>query len=142
MPAEGGQAVQVTTQGGFEAFESADGSFLYYTKGRVPGVWRVGLKEGLPIGEESPVPQLRDVGVWRYWSVTNQGSFFVAEEHTSPYAIRFFDFRTRRVTPIATLDRDPIPGPPGLDASPDGRWILYAQVDHKISNIMLVEGFR
>ena len=141
-PAEGGQAIQVTRKGGFEAFESVDGSFLYYTKGRMPGIWRVALKEGAPIGEETMVPQLREAGLWRYWALTKEGVFFLPEEHTSAYTVMFFDFHIGRVTPVATLDRHPVEGPPGLDVSQDGRWILYTQVDHRISNIMLVEGFR
>jgi len=45
-PAEGGEAVQVTKQGGFSAFESPDGKFVYYTKDFreggefTPGIWR------------------------------------------------------------------------------------------------------
>jgi len=141
-PADGGQAIQITAKGGFEAFESPDGNYLYYTKGRVPGIWRVALKEGAPTGEEKLVPQLREAGGLRYWILRREGVFFVPEEHTPSYAIKFFDFRTGRVTPIAALERETVPGLPGLDVSPDGRWILYAQVDQRVSNIMLVEGFR
>lgn len=137
-PAHGGQAIQVTSKGGFEAFESADGGFLYYTKGRTPGIWRVALKEGAPTGEETPIPQLSEAGRGRYWALKKEGVFFLAEERE----IRFFDFHAGHVTTVATVERDPVEGPPGLDVSPDGRWILYAQVDQSISNIMLVEGFR
>jgi hypothetical protein len=132
----------VTWQGGFEAFESTDGKCLYYTKGRFGGIWRVTLKEGEPIGEETMVPGLRDSGHFRYWVPTKEGVFFVPEEHTSVYAIKFLEFSTGQVARIFTLEREPVFGPPGLDVSPDGRWILYTQVDQKISNIMLVEGFR
>jgi Tol biopolymer transport system component len=142
VPAEGGQATQVTWKGGFEAFESADGGFLYYTKGRFPGVWRIELKDGAPIGPETMLPEIRNTGRFRYWVVTKRGVFFVPEEHTSVYTIKFFDFRSGHVVPVFTLEREPVLGPPGLDVSPDGRWILYTQVDQKVSNITLVEGFR
>jgi Tol biopolymer transport system component len=45
IPAEGGQAVQMTKHGGFTSFESADGKFLYYSKGAI-GVWRVPVDSG------------------------------------------------------------------------------------------------
>ena len=32
MPADGGDAIQVTRNGGYVAFESVDGEFLYYVK--------------------------------------------------------------------------------------------------------------
>ncbi len=39
MPVAGGQPTQITEQGGFEGFESFDGKYLYYTKGRaIPGL--------------------------------------------------------------------------------------------------------
>jgi hypothetical protein len=31
---------------------------------------------------------------------------------------------------------------PGLTVSPDGRWVLYAQLDRSESDLMLVEGLR
>ena len=41
MPAEGGGAVQVTKNGGYVAFESADGEFVYYAKGLFDtSLWR------------------------------------------------------------------------------------------------------
>ena len=47
MPSVGGPAVQVTQHGGFAAFESPDGKFLYYAKGlTVPGLWRIHTQGG------------------------------------------------------------------------------------------------
>src|SRR5215813_3534161 len=54
MPANGGLKVQVTTKGGYVAFESVDGKFLYYLKERSGPLWK------MPVGggEESQVIQL------------------------------------------------------------------------------------
>src|SRR5437899_310919 len=128
-------------KGGYEAFESPDGNSLCYSKGRVPGIWRVALKEGTPMGEERLVPQLRDAGTWRYCVVRKEGILFVPEEHKHPYVIKFLELRAGQVKPMGTLEREPVSGLPGLDVSPNGRWILYAQVDQKFSNIMLAERF-
>jgi Tol biopolymer transport system component len=139
-PAEGGQeAVQVTRQGGFEAFESPDGALLYYTKRRGPGdIWQMPVAGG----EERRVPELLGAGHWRYWAVLDDGIYFVAPAASARPALKFLSFSTRRVTQLGVLARDPLQGPPGLSISPDGRWILYAQTDQTISDIMLVENFR
>jgi Tol biopolymer transport system component len=139
VPADGGQAMQVTKRGGFEAFESIDGELLYYTKGRGPGgVWQIPVAGG----EERQLSELRDAGYWRYWAVQDDGIYFVAPVASARPAIKFFSFATHGVTPLGVLERDPLQGPPGLTISPDGRWLLYAQVDQSVSDLMLVEGFR
>jgi Tol biopolymer transport system component len=139
VPATGGPAAQVTKQGGFEAFESLDGKLLYYTKGRGPGgIWQAPVAGG----EERQVPELLSAGSWRYWAVLDKGIYFVSPVASARPAIKFFSFATRRVVQLGVLDQDPLQGPPGLTVSPDGRWVLYAQADQSISDIMLVENFR
>ncbi len=139
VPAEGGQAMQVTKNGGFEAFESFDGELLYYTKGRGPGgIWQMAVAGG----EERQVPELLSAGYWRYWAVLNDGVYFVAPVASARPAITFFSFATQRALQLGVLERDPLQGPPGLTVSPDSRWVLYAQVDQSVSDIMLVENFR
>jgi eukaryotic-like serine/threonine-protein kinase len=135
MPAEGGKAVQVTKGGGFAAFESYDGKTLYYAKERtVPGLWKVPV-EG---GEETLVLEQLGAGLWGYWGLTQDGIYFY---NARTHAIEFFSFATHKVTKVATPERDPNFYDSGLSVSPDGRWILYAQVDVAASHIMLVENF-
>lgn len=139
VPAAGGQAIQVTKYGGFEALESRDGELLYYTKGRGPGgVWQIPVAGG----EERQVPELLDAGYWRYWAVQDDGIYFVAPVASARPAIKFFSFATHAVAQLGVLDRDPLQGAPGLTISPDGRWLLYAQVDQSVSDLMLVQNFR
>jgi len=133
MPAEGGQAVQVTRKGGLTAFESPDSKFIYYTKGEdVPGLWKVPV-EG---GEETPVLEPLAAGDWDNWGVTAEGIYFY---NRSTKAIEFFNFATHKITQIAKPEKA---GNGGLAVSPDGRWILFAQEDQRTSKIMLVENFR
>jgi Tol biopolymer transport system component len=137
MPAESGQAVQVTKQGGFFALESPDRQFVYYAKklDDNPALWRVPV-EG---GEEAPVHDLVKPADWGQWTVVDEGVYFVNATEPSSPAIEFFDFATSQVRPIATLEKPTIVG---LAVSPDGRWILYTQIDRRDSDIMLVENFR
>lgn len=139
MPAAGGPAVQVTRKGGFEAVEAPDGKTLYYSKENNDGLWTVPSTGG----EERPVPELAEAGHWRSWTMNSDGIYFVA--HTSsapPRPLKFFHFATRRLTQIGAVEKDPLRWVPSLAVSPDGRWLLYAQIERNASNIMLVENFR
>jgi len=137
VPAEGGEASQVTKRGGFAAFESPDGKFVYYTALK-PGIWRVSV-EG---GEETPVLDQPRLGYWGYWAVVDRGIYFVNTEVKLHPTIEFFSFATGRVRQIGAMEKEAVLLDPGIAISPDGRWILYAQVDQSGSNIMLVEKFR
>ena len=55
------------------------------------------------------------------------------------FTIQFFGFATGQITPIASIEKDPVWG---FSVSPDERWILYPQVDQSGSDLMLVENFR
>jgi Tol biopolymer transport system component len=138
VPADGGQPVQVTKHGGFAAFESRDGASVYYAKSHnVKGLWRISVNGG----EEVPVLEFPEVGYWGYWAVAEKGIYFVATD-ARPNALKFFDFATRRVTHVASLEKTPVQFDSGLALSPDGRAILYAQEDQVNSDIVLVVNFR
>jgi Tol biopolymer transport system component len=138
VPAGGGEYVQVTKNRGFEAFESPDAKFIYYTKGRGPGGFYKLPVEG---GEEVEIPQLADAGHWRYWAVANEGIYFVAKAGSRQWVIELFSFANGKVKRIAVMNEPPIWGAPGLSVSPDGRWILYVQNDSRVSDVLLVENF-
>jgi Tol biopolymer transport system component len=141
MPAEGGETRQVTKLGGSVAYESVDGKFLYYTKGRnVAGIWRVAVDGG----EESLLLDTHKAGYWSAWTVVERGIYFLTAEQLARPAIEFFSFTTGKVTEIAPLAKSfrPWTNPEGLSVSADGRWLLYTQVDRADMDIMLVENFR
>jgi hypothetical protein len=50
--ARGGEPIQVTKKGGFAAFESPDGSALYYWKDNDYGIWKMPLPRGEETGYE------------------------------------------------------------------------------------------
>ncbi len=77
MPVAGGEARQITFNGASEGFESSDGKLFYYSKGRgVYGLYSVPA-EG---GEETLVPELKDAGYWRSWTVANEGICYLARK--------------------------------------------------------------
>jgi hypothetical protein len=136
LPSEGGPAVQVTKKGGREAFESPDGKSVYYHKRDVPGIWRVPV-EG---GEEAQVLDASNQGGW---AVIEQGLFLLTTRGTSGPVIQFFRPSTRQLTEVITLPKETkiYPTTPHFAVSPDGRWILYTQVDSIESDLTLVENF-
>ena len=102
MPAAGGPAVQVTRHGGFAAFESPDGRFLYYAKGlTVPGLWRIPTNGG----EEIELIRSLEAGYYGYWAAVENGIYYL--DMTTKPGINFFDIATHRK--IAKFRK----GPPG-----------------------------
>jgi Tol biopolymer transport system component len=138
VPVDGGPSIQVTRNGGFAAFESPDGSRLYYAKFDAPGIWTVPVDGG----EEQAVHDLPPSGYWGYWGIGRRGLYFVDPEAKPRPAIELLDLATRRVTRIAELERRPIQWTSGFSVARDERSILYSQWESSGSDIMLVEGFR
>lgn len=132
--AHGQGPVQITTNGGYMGFESFDGKFLYYSKnGAKPSLWRVPV-EG---GEETQVFE----GMTRvYFAVTQRGVYFIPRpDRQGRCSIHFFSFVTGKASPVITLDGWP---DAGMSVSPDGRTLLFAQIDHQGSDLTLVGNFR
>ena len=137
MPSSGGSAIQVTRHGGFAAFESPDGRFLYYAKGlTVPGLWRIPISGG----EEVEVISSLEAGYWGYWALVENGIYYV--DTTPKPGIAFFDLKTHRTTHLFSLENRPARQAPGLAISPNKKTILYTQLDATYSDIFLVENFQ
>jgi eukaryotic-like serine/threonine-protein kinase len=140
MPVAGGAAIQLTHGGGRHPAESPDGRTIYYVGGRrESGLWQVST-EG---GEEAPVSGA-PAGPGNLWAMVERGIYFLTRQPGyAQYALGFFDFATRQMTQITTLE-----GPrgvftiSGLTVSPDEHSILYAQRDKLDYDLMLVENFR
>jgi hypothetical protein len=78
---------------------------------------------------------------WGYFGVVSDGIYFAAPEQQRA-AIKFFDFRSQKITTVAFWEKQPFAGAPGMGVSPDGRWILYVQLDEARNHLMLAENFR
>jgi serine/threonine protein kinase len=136
MPAKGGEAVQMTRNEADQEEESPDGRFIYYSKGWPfqTSLWRMPV-EG---GEEVKV--LDSVHTDGRWTLGREGVyFFTAPDKQGHSDIRLYEFSTGKTRVVLTIER-------GISeqiaVSPDGRTILYTQLDEAGSELLLVENFR
>jgi Tol biopolymer transport system component len=139
-PAQGGDAVQVTKAGGREAFELPDGKFVFYSKPQTPGIWSVpaeGGQEALVL--EKPGSNTLAVNAW---GVAKDGICFLDFKGALHPVMQFYNFRNRRSTIVHEFPQGTNLNAGAMSVSPDGRWILYTQLDQVGSNLVLVDNFR
>ncbi len=115
-----------------ESAESDDGQWLVFTTNDGYALWRCRADgagaERLLTGLH-PEPGLD-------WSLAHDGVYFAGNqaEQAGIFFYRFADHTTRRVGEPEKLLA---PGTPSLSVSPDGQWLLYAQLDHVSSDIKI-----
>jgi DNA-binding winged helix-turn-helix (wHTH) protein len=131
VPAQGGQPVQVTRRGGFAAIESYDGRTIYYAKTRFedPEIWQVPVGGG---AETLVSPVLRP-GIWANWAVTEKGVLFLSSQGGESHLLEFFDFATRAIQPIGSLDKPSF----WLSASSDGKSAWYTEGEQEVTDATL-----
>jgi Tol biopolymer transport system component len=135
IPEAGGDAIQVTRDGGWGPLESPDGKFIYYTKdlGNT-SVWR------LPVDAGQATKVLENLSDLRNLVIVSKGIYFVPQQSTAlGSSIEFLDFATNHAKRVASFGKFLSSG---LALSPDGRWILYTQADQEGAELRLVENFR
>jgi serine/threonine protein kinase len=130
-PKDGGEPVQVTRSGGYGAFESPDGKYIYYPKFSQPGLYRMPAQGG----EETQILEAFPARDFAGFEVTSKGVYFVMPDYKT---IRFLDSATGKIGAVAVLDK-----PSGeLTVSPDGAYLAWSQLDRNSADLMLVDGFR
>jgi len=145
MPANGGDAVQITKGTGVYAQESTDGKYIYYSTAidNASSVWKV------PVGGGTEVPVLPAVS-YRNFAVTDRGIYFILGTGRERSAVlprdrsrhngvvQFYSFETGTVKTIYKTEK---PVYRGLVVSPDGHSLLYTQFDRQDSDLWLVDNF-
>lgn len=132
-PATGGAEVQVTKNGGFVAFESADGNDLWYTKERE--LWKVPVLGGDEIRVSSSLFQ-------NSFMPRKRGVYFLESQPSSPaptVRLQFLDFAIKTIKTVAVI---PVPKSDEICVSPDEQWMLFDKSNREGSELMLIENFR
>lgn len=126
IPLKGGNAQQLTEQGGAPFVQSGDGQYLYLSQGQMSTtIARVDLlTEHQDEVTRSLMPGYSDA-----WALSSRGIFFLGKEDNRP-AVRFLDFSTGKEEHIADFPGDlPQVGMSGFGISPDGKrlWVVGAE---------------
>jgi len=132
----GGHAVQIAQHLGDLPFESPDGKYVYFSHDFQ--LWQVAI-DGTGEQQVSGMPQL---GSNDAWSPSGSGIYFVGFDANDKAGIDFFDLNLKKVRRILVLEKPPPGWMGGLPVSPDGRWLLFTQLDELSSDLMLVENWR
>jgi eukaryotic-like serine/threonine-protein kinase len=115
--------------------ESSDGKALYFPS-RIANSNMMMLaldRSGATPQEVSGIPK---VFLESQWTLVHDGIYFAPQD--SPRSICFFDFATRHTREIFKAYKDLSDG---MSVSPDGRYLLYSQVDESNANIMVANYF-
>ena len=137
-----GDPEQLTTDGGFAAQESRDGSTLFFTRPDRPGLWaRATLGGAKDTGDDLLVAREPAVPDHSQWAVTTDAIYVVAREdaaagHRAAGITRLvrIDWPARTRTPLRVLARLSSDGAVGL--SPDGSRLLFSQTARRETDLM------
>jgi Tol biopolymer transport system component len=133
IPAEGGAVVQVTRNGGVTAFEATDGKTLYYTKeNHLSKLWKSSV-------DGSGETAVLDGVMMRAFVVFKNRIYYLHPEPGGATELRCFLLATGKDSLVTKIAK---PVTLGLSVSPDGSQIIYAQVDHRGSDLSLIDNFR
>jgi Tol biopolymer transport system component len=139
---EGGPAIRMTRNGGFEPKESFDGRYLFYLDRHPAGLPIDGaarlMRAPLAGGEEELV--LERVRPF-LWSVTDTGIVFVTREPDYD-AIDMYRFSDQRVARVGRLGFRISRHDRNMTVSRDGRWALATKMVRFDSDLMRLDNFR
>jgi Tol biopolymer transport system component len=136
-------SVQITHGGGFRAVESLDGQYLYYFKGRgKPGLRRRTLAKRLADPEEEVI--LQSLQEWGWWALGADAIYFLELPRSLPprVHVKVFDPSQPKIHELGVLPYPVAMATPAITASPNGRRLIYNQIDSMEADVMLVRNLQ
>jgi tricorn protease-like protein len=142
VSANGGDAIRLTRNGGFEPRESPDGRYLFFLD-RPPAGLATGATARLmrlPLGGGPEEPVVDGVRPF-LWSVTERGIVFVTREAEFD-AMDLYRFSDQRVTRVGRLGFRLSESYRHMTVSSDGRWALATKMVRFDADLMRLDNFR
>jgi len=139
IPAGGGVAMRITTQGGLYSAESPDGKQLYYVKPLDPA--QLDSQSSLYVKSLSGGNErkLIDDVDWYGFFVGDVGIYYATAGKKGNRTLAFRDFATGQSRALVSIGATPFHR---MGVSPDGRTILFGALRPLDWALMLVENFR
>jgi Tol biopolymer transport system component len=134
VPAEGGHAVQLAQHPATFPLESPDARHLYFI--RENQLWSVNT-DGSDAQQIAVMPSNEE----DVWVPFGSGIYFFHYTDDNKQEIDFLDLSTKKVRPVFFPEKGGADWIGGLSVSPDGRWLLFSQMDDLSSDLMLVENW-
>jgi hypothetical protein len=135
MGIAGGAPVQVTTRGGFAAFEAADGRRVFYTRDSMPGLFVLDPASGE--GRQlSSIPKC-----WGYWSLGRDFAYVADAGREDQLTLSRVPLDGGDTEHLGTVPGTWACGESGLSLAPDGRSLVYVAAARG-SDLMLMKNLR
>lgn len=130
-----GEERQVTKNGGWAGFESTDGKYLYFTTAfRNTSIWRVPVAGGEEVRVLSGLNQLNN------FEVAAEGIYYQTSEIDRPgLTIWFHRFATGKPELVQAVEKW---SGQGMTVAPDGRWLLFTEVEERGGNLWVLSHLR
>ncbi len=124
-PTNGNNATQVTTDGGFYACESPDGSTLFFTKRQQHGLWSKSIQNG---EEKLLIEDLNDKD-WGNWEADQNGIYYLDRlKGLQVPELRYFNLQSETIDKRIPI-RARIPGQDAtFSISSDGSWAIFGHI--------------
>lgn len=135
------KTIELTTDGGFEPFESPDGKTIYFTKSPSE-LWDIPAQGG-------PAARVVAHGVYHgWWAVSDRGIYYVdvyAGTHPAelvprtPKPIYLLPYGAKTPIQVGAIAGEVIRATPDFTVSADGQTILYSVLETSVCQIRLLE---
>jgi len=130
VPSSGGHALQIAKHPAAAPIESPDGQHVYFV--RNDHLWVV-KNDGT---DEQQVEGIPSVG--SRWIPIASGIYYF---HLGSQTLSFFNFSTKETLKVYDMEKSPPIYSGGISVSPDGRFLLFPQVDDGGSDLMMIENW-
>jgi Tol biopolymer transport system component len=137
MPSAGGEAKQITRDGGWYSVEAFDGRTIYFATALYPAPNHPVAIRAVPADGGAETTIIENAVGASALAIAPDGLYYLSSLTGSRALLDFYDFAAQSSRRIATIDH---PVHHVLSSTPDGRSVVFTQIDREDSDLMLLPG--